>query len=80
MELTEHDEGKAIYISIATSEMNPQRIIELQKRYQTTPKPLYLRGARSALLVYPFYALFAVTTAVPLYYTGRAIIGLKEKN
>lgn len=63
-----------------TNIRNPQRIIELQKRYQTTPKPLYLRGSKSALLVYPFYAIFAVSTAIPLFYAGRAICGIKEKN
>lgn len=56
---------------------NPQRIIELQKRYQNSNQPLWLRGPRSKLLVYPFYALFTVSTIVPLYYAGRGILGIK---
>ena len=59
--------------------MNPQRIIELQKHYQNTPKPLWLRGRQSAFLVYPFYALFAVSTAIPLYYSVRAVAGIKDE-
>ncbi|RCK57751.1 Cytochrome c oxidase subunit 7 [Candida viswanathii] len=59
--------------------MNPKRIIELQQHYQTTPKPLWLRGKQSALVVYPFYALFTVATIIPLYYTGRAVAGLKDE-
>lgn len=59
---------------------NPQRIIELQKRYQTSHQPLWLRGPRSKFLVYPFYALFTVSTAVPLFYAGRSILGIKEVN
>lgn len=59
--------------------MNPQRIIELQKHYQNTPKPLWLRGRQAAFLVYPFYALFTVATVFPLYYAGRAVAGLKEE-
>ena len=59
--------------------MNPQRIIELQKHYQNTPKPLWLRGRQSAFLVYPFYALFAVSTVIPLYYSVRAVAGIKDE-
>ncbi|KAK6201134.1 uncharacterized protein RJT21DRAFT_126319 [Scheffersomyces amazonensis] len=54
--------------------MDPQRIIELQRRYQASNQPLWLRGKQSKLLVYPFYALFTVATVVPLFYAGRALI------
>ncbi|EDK43879.1 conserved hypothetical protein [Lodderomyces elongisporus NRRL YB-4239] len=60
--------------------MNPQRIIELQQRYQTTPKPLWLRGKQSAMIVYPFYALFAVATVAPLYYAGKAVCGIRARD
>ncbi|KAK6455704.1 cytochrome c oxidase polypeptide VII [Scheffersomyces xylosifermentans] len=59
--------------------MDPQRIIELQKHFQNTKKPLWLRGKQSKYVVYPFYALFTVTTIFPLYYTGRAILGIKDE-
>ncbi|KAF8003904.1 hypothetical protein HF325_001352 [Metschnikowia pulcherrima] len=59
--------------------MDPQRIIELQKHYQNTNKELWLKGPRSKMLVYPFYAMFAFSTAASLYYTGRAIAGLKDE-
>ena len=61
------------------TKMDPQRIIELQKHYQNTNKELWLKGPRSKMLVYPFYAMFAFSTAASLYYTGRAIAGLKDE-
>ncbi|KAL6679261.1 Cytochrome c oxidase subunit 7 [Candidozyma auris] len=57
--------------------MDPQRIIKLQKIYQNSNQKLWLRGPRSKALVYPYYALFTVSTAVPLYYLGRALFGIK---
>ncbi|KAL6452945.1 COX7 Cytochrome c oxidase subunit 7 [Candida maltosa Xu316] len=66
--------------SMSGYEMDDQSIIELQKHYQNTPKPLWLRGKQSAFLVYPFYALFTIATVVPLYYSGRAVCGLKERS
>ncbi|EEQ38468.1 hypothetical protein EJF18_30686 [Clavispora lusitaniae] len=59
--------------------MDPQRVIRLQKLYQNSNKELWLRGPRSKLLVYPFYALFTVSTCCSLYYTGRAVAGLKDE-
>ncbi|KAI3405633.2 APL2 [Candida oxycetoniae] len=56
--------------------MDPKRIIQLQQRYQTTPLPLWLRGRYGKMMVYPFYGLFAVATALPLFYAGRAILSL----
>lgn len=58
---------------------NPQRIIELQKRYQNSNQKLWLRGPKSKLVVYPFYALFTVSTAIPLFYAGRGILGIKPE-
>lgn len=59
--------------------MDPQRVIRLQKLYQNSDKPLWLRGPRSKFLVYPFYGLFAVSTSISLWYTGRAIAGIKDE-
>ncbi|CUM64231.1 uncharacterized protein PRCAT00001825001 [Priceomyces carsonii] len=59
--------------------MDPQRIIDLQRQYQSSNKKLWLRGRHSKFLVFPFYALFTVTTAIPLFYTGRAIAGIKDE-
>ncbi|CAK7897426.1 cytochrome c oxidase subunit 7, mitochondrial [[Candida] anglica] len=58
---------------------NPQRIINLQREYQNSSKKLWMRGKNAKLLVFPFYALFTVTTVVPLYYAGRAVCGLKDE-
>lgn len=58
---------------------NPQRIIELQKRYQNSNQKLWLRGSKSKALVFPFYALFTVTTAIPLFYAGRGVLGIKDE-
>lgn len=54
------------------------RVIELQRLYQHSSKPLWWRHPRSGLYLYPFYGLFAVALAVPLVYTGRAILGIKD--
>ncbi|CCE81637.1 Piso0_002299 [Millerozyma farinosa CBS 7064] len=59
--------------------VNPQRIIELQKTYQNSNKKLWLRGKHSKFLVFPFYALFTFSTTVPLFYAGRAILGIKDE-
>lgn len=59
--------------------MDPQRVIRLQKLYQNSQQPLWLRGPRSKALVYPFYALFAYTTGVTVYYLGRGIAGIKDE-
>ncbi|GEQ70902.1 hypothetical protein JCM33374_g4582 [Metschnikowia sp. JCM 33374] len=61
------------------TKMDPQRIIQLQKHYQNTNKELWLKGPRAKLLVYPFYAMFAFSTAASFYYTGRAIAGIKDE-
>ncbi|CAG89443.1 DEHA2F16302p [Debaryomyces hansenii CBS767] len=58
---------------------NPQRIIDLQKHYQNSNKKLWLRGKHSKFVVFPFYALFTVSTIFPLYYAGRAIAGIKDE-
>lgn len=58
---------------------HPQRIIDLQKQYQSSNKKLWLRGKNSRFLVFPFYALFTVSTALPLFYAGRAIMGVKDQ-
>ncbi|CAH2353792.1 cytochrome c oxidase subunit 7, mitochondrial [[Candida] railenensis] len=59
--------------------IDPQRIIDLQREYQNSSKRLWYRGRNGKALVLPFYALFTLTTVVPLYYTGRAIFGIKDE-
>lgn len=59
--------------------MDPQRIIRNQKLYQASSKPLWMTGPRSKMLVYPYYAIFTFSTCVSLYYTGRAIAGIKDE-
>ncbi|ODQ61008.1 hypothetical protein WICANDRAFT_28229, partial [Wickerhamomyces anomalus NRRL Y-366-8] len=54
------------------------RVIELQKLYQSSPKPLWMKHPRSKFYIYPFWALFTGVTAINLYYTGRAILGIKD--
>ncbi|RLV93841.1 hypothetical protein JA1_002155 [Spathaspora sp. JA1] len=55
--------------------MDPQRIINLQRSYQSSKLPLYLRGKYAKPMVYSFIGLFAVTTVHSLYYTTRAVCG-----
>lgn len=59
--------------------MDPQRIIKLQRQYQSSNQKLWLRGKQSKALVFPFYALFTLSTIGPLFYTGRAIFGIKDE-
>ncbi|EDO15936.1 hypothetical protein Kpol_480p23 [Vanderwaltozyma polyspora DSM 70294] len=58
---------------------NPQRIIELQKLFQKSTKPIWWRHPRSAFYLYPFYGLFAVAVIAPLCYIPNAIMGIKAK-
>ncbi|KAL6939216.1 hypothetical protein ACO0RG_003045 [Hanseniaspora osmophila] len=53
------------------------RIIELQKMFQASQKPLWMRHPRSAFYVYPYYAMFFVGVTVPFYYVARSIVGKK---
>ncbi|ODV69636.1 hypothetical protein HYPBUDRAFT_102278 [Hyphopichia burtonii NRRL Y-1933] len=59
--------------------MDPQRIIKLQRQYQNSNQRLWYRGRFSKPLVWGFYAMFTVSTIGPLYYTGRAILGIKDE-
>lgn len=55
------------------------RILKYQKIYQSKPNvPLWMRTPHSKLIVYPFYALFAVScVGAPAYYIGLAVLGKK---
>ena len=55
------------------------RVLEYQRIYQSKRStPLWMRGPRSKLIVYPFYALFTFSCVLaPLYYGSRAVLGKK---
>lgn len=53
-------------------------VIEMQKLYQSSTKPLWMRHPRSKFYVYPYWALFWASMGVSLYYTGRAVLGIKD--
>ncbi|ODV61922.1 cytochrome c oxidase subunit VII ASCRUDRAFT_75179 [Ascoidea rubescens DSM 1968] len=59
--------------------MPKNTVIELQRLYQNSDKSLWMRHPRSKFYIYPFWGLFAFTTGATLYYSGRAILGIKEK-
>ncbi|CCF56677.1 hypothetical protein KAFR_0B03810 [Kazachstania africana CBS 2517] len=59
--------------------MPKNRIIELQKIFQSSTKPLWWRHPRSPYLLYPFYGLFAVAVVTPLLYIPNAIRGIKAE-
>ncbi|CDR45109.1 CYFA0S16e02256g1_1 [Cyberlindnera fabianii] len=53
-------------------------VIELQKLYQSSTKPLWMRHPRSKFYIYPFWGLFWSVNAVTTYYLGRAVLGIKD--
>lgn len=57
---------------------SPARIIELQKYYQTTNKPLWRAHPNANLVLIPYFAAFTVSLGAALYYTGRAAFGIKD--
>ncbi|KAH3903593.1 cytochrome c oxidase subunit VII SCDLUD_001237 [Saccharomycodes ludwigii] len=52
-------------------------VIQLQKLYQSSTKPLWWRNPRSAFYMYPFWALFTFTAVAPFYWVGRMLVGKK---
>lgn len=55
------------------------KVIELQKLYQKSAKPLWWRHPRSAFYLYPFFGLFAIAVVTPLLYLPNAVKGVKAK-
>ncbi|CAL9736063.1 cytochrome c oxidase subunit 7, mitochondrial [Monosporozyma servazzii] len=55
------------------------RVIELQKIFQKSTKPLWWRHPRSPFLLYPFYGLLTVAVVAPLLYIPNAVLGIKAK-
>ncbi|AOW05335.1 YALI0E12628p [Yarrowia lipolytica CLIB122] len=50
-------------------------VIKNQKLFQSQPNvALWKRHPRSKFLLYPFYACFAVSMGVSVWYTGRTIL------
>lgn len=58
---------------------SPSKIIELQKLFQHSAKPLWMRHPKSPYYLYPFWGLFAVALVSPLLYIPNAIMGVKAK-
>lgn len=56
---------------------DPQNIIRLQKLYQTSKLPMWMKHPRLKYYIYPYAAAYAVAVTVPLFYCGRAIVGIK---
>ncbi len=55
----------------------PNRVIQLQKFYQSTKKPIYLAHPRAKFYLVPYGAAFTLSLGATFYYLGRAIFGLK---
>ncbi|KAL6927256.1 hypothetical protein ACO0SA_003553 [Hanseniaspora valbyensis] len=56
-------------------------IIEKQKYIQAQKNtPIYFRPKGSKFLLYPFFAVFAVTSVIPFYYAGRCALGKKAND
>lgn len=55
------------------------RVIELQRIFQSSTKPLWWRHPRSPFLLYPFYGLLAVAVIAPFLYIPNAVRGIKAK-
>lgn len=56
------------------------KVIQLQKLFQSSTKPLWWRHPRSAFYLYPFYGLLTVAVISPLLYVPNAILGIKAEN
>jgi cytochrome c oxidase subunit 7 len=64
-------------LDLITVMANPQRIIELQKFYQTSTKPLWRAHPNAKLVLIPYFAAFTVSLGAALFFTGRAAFGIK---
>ncbi|ODQ47265.1 hypothetical protein PICMEDRAFT_57787 [Pichia membranifaciens NRRL Y-2026] len=56
---------------------SPQRIIELQKFYQTSTKPLWRAHPNANLILIPYFAAFAFSLGASLTFAVRAGFGIK---
>lgn len=59
---------------------NPQRIIELQKYYQSTTKPLWRAHPNAKLVLIPYFAAFAISLGASITFALRAGFGIKAQN
>lgn len=66
-----------IIIIIIIEMATPQRIIELQKFYQTATKPLWRAHPNANLVLVPYFAAFTVSLGASLYFLSRAALGIK---
>ncbi|CDK27542.1 unnamed protein product [Kuraishia capsulata CBS 1993] len=58
---------------------SPQRIIEMQKFYQSSKKPIYMAHPRAKYYLVPYAIGLTLSVSASLYYTGRAVFGIKDK-
>lgn len=63
----------------ATASRLANRVIEMQKLYQHSTKPIWWRHPRSKYYLYPFFGLFTVALVGPLLYLPNAFMGIKAK-
>ncbi|AAS54275.2 AGL216Wp [Eremothecium gossypii ATCC 10895] len=59
--------------------MAVNKVIQYQKMFQASTKPLWKRHPRSNFYLYPFYGLFALSLLVPIAHIPNAIMGIKAK-
>jgi len=55
------------------------RVPDLQRQYQASSTPLYLRGARGKLYFNSFVTLWTIGVAGTLYGFGSLIVGKKKE-
>ncbi|KIM76400.1 hypothetical protein PILCRDRAFT_826404 [Piloderma croceum F 1598] len=53
----------------------PNRMLEKQRYYQNSTKPLWRRSPRASLLLTPYYALFTVTMMGSVYGAYDLVFG-----
>jgi len=57
----------------------PNQVLEKQKHYQNSPKPIMLRGPRSALYLGVYGALFVAGMATTVFGMSEMVVGKKAE-
>lgn len=58
---------------------SPQRVIELQKYYQTTTKPLWRAHPNANIVLIPYFAAFFLSLGASFTFAVRAGMGIKAQ-
>ncbi|VEU23373.1 DEKNAAC104700 [Brettanomyces naardenensis] len=58
---------------------DPKRIIEMQKFYQTSTKPIWRAHPRAKLYLIPYFAAFGISVGASLTFLVRAVLDIKAK-